>query len=288
MTRVLVTGATGNIGSKVVAELRDSGVLVRAFARDPDRAVVVLGGDVEIAAGDFAEPDSIRRALPGVDGVFLMCGNDPRQVEYETNVIDAAAAEHVGRIVMLSTVGAKVGAPAVFADQHGRIEEHLRACGVPAVILQSSYLMSNILGSAGTIARTGKFFLPAGEAHVAMIDPRDVAAAAAAVLTAGGHDGQTCLITGPAAITHTEVAEHLSAALGRAIEYVDVPDDAALAGLAQGGVPAWLAEQIVAVFQSLRAGVNSRTTDTFRELTGREARGFADFARDIATPFLTG
>ncbi|MGW4891360.1 SDR family oxidoreductase [Kitasatospora sp. NPDC004240] len=288
MTRVLVTGATGNIGSKVVAELRDRGVPVRAFVRDPGRAAALLGGDVDIAVGDFADPESIRRALPGVDRVFLMCGNDPRQVEYETNVIDAATAEHVGRIVMLSTVGAKVGAPAAFADQHGRIEQHLRACGVPAVILQSGYLMSNILGSAETIARTGKFFLPAGEARVAMIDPRDVAVAAAAVLTAGGHDGQTCVITGPEAITHAEVAEHLSAATGRVIEYVDVPDDAALAGLAQGGVPPWLAERIVAVFRSLRAGVNAHTTDTFRELTGREPRGFAAFARDVVAPVLTG
>ncbi|GAA0674325.1 SDR family oxidoreductase [Kitasatospora atroaurantiaca] len=287
MRTVLVTGATGNIGSKVVGELRGRGIPVRAFARDRGRAAAVLGSEVEVAVGDFAEPDSIRRALSGADRVFLMCGNDLRQVEYETNVIDAAVAEGVRRIVMLSTVGAEVGASAAFADQHGRIEQHLRDSGVPAVILRAGYLMSNILGSAQTIAQTGQFFVPTGEARMAMIDPRDVAAAAATVLTVDGHDGQTYLITGPRAITHEEVAEELSTATGRAIEFVDVPDEAALAGMAQTGMPQWLAEQIVAVFRSIREGVNAHTTETFRELTGREPRAFADFARDIATPLLT-
>jgi uncharacterized protein YbjT (DUF2867 family) len=82
MQKILVTGATGNVGSRVIHELRGRGVPVRAFVRDTDRAVGMLGG-VELAVGDFAAPASIQAALDGVDGVFLSCSNQPQQVEYE-------------------------------------------------------------------------------------------------------------------------------------------------------------------------------------------------------------
>jgi uncharacterized protein YbjT (DUF2867 family) len=106
MHTILVTGATGNVGSAVVGELGDRGLPVRAFVRDPDRAAAVLGPDVALAVGDFAEPASIRAALDGIDAVFLACGNVPPQVEYETRVIDAAARAGVRRLVKLSALGA--------------------------------------------------------------------------------------------------------------------------------------------------------------------------------------
>ncbi|MFD7259079.1 SDR family oxidoreductase [Streptomyces sp. NPDC059874] len=287
MATVLVTGATGNVGSKVATELCARGISVRSFVRDLDRAAAVLGGKTEMAHGDFAEPASVRRALDGVERMFLLCANDPRQVEYGTNAIDAAAAAGVRQVVMLSTIGAGAGSSTVFFDQHGRIEEHLRGSGIPAVVLRSSHMMSNILGSATTIRQAGRFFLPAGDARIAMVDPHDVATAAAAVLVTSGHDGRTHVLTGPEAITYAEVARLLSNVLGRPIEYVDVPDDAAVAGMAQAGLPQWIAEQVVDVFEALRGGENASTTSSVRELTGREPRGFEEFAR-WAAPLLVG
>ena len=279
MATVLVTGATGNVGSRAVDELRDRGIPVRAFVRDPQRAAVVLADATELAHGDFAQVDSVRRAMDGIERVLLICGNDPRQVEFGTAAIDAAARAGVRQIVMLSTIGAEAGSPTVFFDQHGRIEEYLHGSRIPGVVLRSSHLMSNLLGSVATIRRAGRFFLPAGDARIAMIDPRDVAAAAAAALTTDGHDGRTYVLTGPEAITYGDLARRLSGVVGRPIEFVDVPDEAALAGLAQAGLSPWLAEQVVAVFGALRDGVNASTTDSVRELTGREPRDIEDFAR---------
>ena len=105
MDTILVTGATGNVGSAVVAELGDRGLPVRAFVRDPDRAAAILGPDVELAVGDFADPASIRAALEGIEVVFLACANVPPQVEYEIRVIDAAARAGVRRLVKLSASG---------------------------------------------------------------------------------------------------------------------------------------------------------------------------------------
>ncbi|GAB7106682.1 SDR family oxidoreductase [Streptomyces phaeofaciens JCM 4814] len=279
MATVLVTGATGNVGSRAVDELRDRGIPVRAFVRDPERAAAVLGGLTDLAHGDFARVDSVRRAMDGIERVLLICGNDPRQVEFGTAAIDAAARAGVRRIVLLSTIGAEAGSPTVFFDQHGRIEEYLHGSRIPGVVLRSSHLMSNLLGSAATIRQAGRFFLPAGDARIAMIDPRDVAAAAAAALTTDGHDGRTHVLTGPEALTYGDVARRLSGVVGRPIEFVDVPDEAALAGLARAGLSPWLAEQVVAVFGALRDGVNASTTDTVRELTGREPRDIEDFVR---------
>ena len=136
MHTILVTGATGNVGSAVVAELGDRGLPVRAFVRDPDRAAAILGPDVELAVGDFPDPASIRAALEGIEVVFLACANVPPQVEYEIRVIDAAARAGVRRLVKLSALGAAPGSRVAFWDWHARIERHLEASGVPWVNLR--------------------------------------------------------------------------------------------------------------------------------------------------------
>ncbi|MFF8268037.1 SDR family oxidoreductase [Streptomyces sp. NPDC016562] len=287
MTTVVVTGATGNVGRHVVGELDRRGIPHRALTRDPGRAAAVLGPGPDLAQGDFADPDSLRAAFAGADQVCLSCANDPRQVENAANTIEAAATAGVRRIVLLSTVGAEAGAAKTFADQHGRIEQRLRSAGIPSVTLRSGFLMSNLLGSLPTIGQAGRMFLPADDARVAMIDPRDVAACAVAVLCGQGGDGETHVVTGPEALTFTEVARQLSTALGRPVEYVPVPHEAALGGMVGAGIPQWIAEGVVGVFQQLREGVNADTTDSVRRLTGHGPRPVADFARDLLAPLLT-
>ncbi|WP_327417956.1 SDR family oxidoreductase [Streptomyces sp. NBC_01233] len=151
MTTVVVTGATGNVGRHVVSELRRRGIPHRALARNPERATAVLGPGADLAQGDFTDPESLRSAFTGAEQAFLSCADDPRQVENAANAIEAAATAGVRQIVLLSTVGAEAGAETTFADQHGRIEHRLRSAGIPFVILRSSFLMSNPLGSLPTI-----------------------------------------------------------------------------------------------------------------------------------------
>jgi uncharacterized protein YbjT (DUF2867 family) len=235
--------------------------------------------------GDFSNPESVRRALEGVEGVFLACANDPRQVEYETGVIDAARQAGVMRIVKLSALGAEIGSPIAFWDWHGRIEEHLRASGVRFVVLRPTFNMTNLIGSAEAVRHTGSLFAPADGARVAMIDPRDIAAVAAIALAEDTHDGKTCTLTGPEAITFERVTEELSAVAGRRVEFVAVPDEAARQGMIEQGMPKFVAGQIVAVFGFLRRGAQDRATGAVRELTGREPRGLSRFARDHAELF---
>src|SRR5205809_4631957 len=134
MRTVLVTGATGNVGSRVVRELGRRGVSVRAFVRDQSKGARMLGAGVELVVGDFSDTASVARAVRGADAVFLASPNAPRQVEHEVTVIDAAANAGVGQIVKLSTVGAEIGSPLAFWDGHGRIERHLEQSRVSAVV----------------------------------------------------------------------------------------------------------------------------------------------------------
>ena len=285
MQKILVTGATGNVGSRVVEELRGRGVPVRAFVRDPGKAAAMLGEDVELALGDFDDEGSIRAALDGVDGVFLACSNQPRQVEYETRVIDAAEEMGARRIVKLSALGSEVGSPVAFWDWHARIENHLRASGVPFVVLRPTFSMANLLASAEAVQYTGKLFVPAGDAGISMVHPQDVAAVASIALVEGGYDGNTYTLTGPEAITFGQVAGYLWEAVGREIEYLNVPDEAALQSMIDQGLPEFVAAQIVTVFGILRGGAQERTTDSVRTLTGGDPYGFAAFARDYARLF---
>jgi uncharacterized protein YbjT (DUF2867 family) len=288
---IVVTGATGNAGSEVVRALAARGERVRAFARDPGKARQMLGADVELAVGDLADPGSVRAALQGAEALLLSCADDPRRVGWETAAIDAAAAAGVRRIVKLSAATAEPGSPVAFWDWHGRVEQYLRSCGTGWVILRAGWYMSNLLAAAPGVAAEGRLYAPAGEARIAMIDPRDVGAAAAAVLSSpgheatAGHDGQTYLLTGPRAITYTEVAAELSAATGNRVEFVDVPGDAAREAMIHDGMPGFVAEQIVAMFGRLRQGVAGQVSPDVEMLTGSAPRDFACFARDHARLF---
>jgi len=282
MNTILATGATGNVGSHLVRNLRGQDVSVRAFVRDPAKARAFLGDDVELAVGDYGDPHSIKAALHGVDRVFLLTPSHPQMVEYEGNVIDAAAAAGVRRIVKISTVGADPDSDGRFAAWQGRCEALLEASGLPAVILRSSYHMTNVLFFTESIRNAGKIFAPVDDAKIAMIDRRDLAAVAGLALTEDGHDGRTYLLTGPEAITYHDVATQLSQVIGKPVEFVDVPDEAALEATLQAGAPDWLAHGVAEVHRQLRRGVAAQTTDVVRVLTGCEPYSFADFVGDVA------
>jgi uncharacterized protein YbjT (DUF2867 family) len=284
MTTTLVTAATGTVGAAAASDLVQRGATVRAFTRDPDRASIVLHPDVEIVAGDLADTEAVRLAMKGVDSVLVACGNHPRQVALETNVIDAAA-EAVARVVKLSALHAEIDSPLAFWDAHGRIEQRLRDGTVAAVVLQPTYFMSNLLASAEAVRHTGQLFLPAGAAAVAMIDPRDVATVAAIALLDAAHDGATYRLTGPEALTFEEVANRLSLVTGRPVQFVDVPDAAARSAMVDAGAPEWVADNLVTLFGLLRSGLGSTVTGDVRSVTGRPPRSLADFARDHAHLF---
>jgi uncharacterized protein YbjT (DUF2867 family) len=283
--KILVTGATGHVGAHLVRALTERGQPPRAFVRDAEQAVRVLGPDADLAVGDFADRGSIARALDGIDRVFLGCGNVPGQVEFECAVIDEAAAVGVHRIVKLSGPRADVDSTLIFERWHGEIERHLRGSGVPSVVLRPRTYMTNLLAHAATIQQASQIFAAVGTAPISFVDPYDVAAVAAQVLVEAGHEGRIYEVSGPESLSHGQIAEELSIVLGRRIGYVDVHPEVARQAMLAEGVPESVTEFILGFFASVQTGSLAETTDVVRRLTGRDPRTFVQFARDHAAQF---
>jgi uncharacterized protein YbjT (DUF2867 family) len=227
---VVVFGATGNVGAAALRALQARGVDARAFTR--------------AAGDDLDDPASIARALDGADRVILSTPDGPEKVRREQAVIDASG--HVERLVKLS--GALPIPP---YDWHGAIEDHLRASGIPHAVIRAQFFTTNLQVFDGVLAA------PAGDAKVAMIDPRDVGEAAAAALF---EDRPEYRLSGPEPITFAHAARTLGA------RYVDLPPEA-LAGTR----PEWLARHLDGIFSLVRAGRFARVTDDLPALLRRPA-----------------
>ncbi|MDQ6726720.1 MAG: NAD(P)H-binding protein [Actinomycetota bacterium] len=280
--RVLVIGATGNVGSQAVQALVGKGVGVRAFSRDAGRAAG-LGPAVEAFEGDLDRPETLAPAFDGVDKVFVVAGGNNIPAE-DANVIDEAEKAGVGQVVLLSSLGVEHGVASGPMHQPG--EERLRASALPWTILRPSVFMSNALMWRDTILAQGVFYEPTGSGSHAMIHPGDIGAVAAEVLTSDGHDGRTYELTGPEAVTSAQCAAALAAALSIDVRHVDVPDQAFHEGLSQAGLPPMLIDSLAGYFAMVKAGEFAMVTSTMRDLLGRPGRTFDEWAVENRAAFV--
>ena len=281
----LVVGATGTVGSEVVAALRARGARVRGLVRDVARARATLGDEVELAEADLGDPAAVRRALDGVARVFLLTANSPVQLDHERAVLDAAAAAGVQRVVKLSAISADPGSASSFLAAHGRAEALLARSGLPAVVLRPNFFMSGLLAAADTVRAEGRIYGTFGDGRAAMVHPRDVGEAAAAALLDPGHTGRTYVLSGPEPVTYAEAAARLGAVLGRPVEYVDIPPDGLRGALGAAGLPGWLVEGIVEIQAQVRAGIAAMPTDGVELLTGHPPRDLDAYLRERAPAF---
>ncbi len=282
---ILVTGATGHVGSELVRLLAEQGAPARALVHSPDKAAPIQHLGLETALGDFEQPDTLDVAMKGCDQLFLLAPPTPRQPQQEQHVIDAARRAGVGHVVKQSVPWAGADAPVVFSRWHGQIEEDLAQSGLAYTLLRPSSFMQNFLMSAQQVADQGVLYGMFGEGRVAFIDARDVAAVAAELLTSPGHQGASYTLTGPEALSAVEVAERLAAATGRQVRSVDLGPDGYRQALAGAGMPGWLVDGVVEGNTMLAAGHGATVTDEVARLTGRPPRTFAQFAADHRVAF---
>jgi uncharacterized protein YbjT (DUF2867 family) len=284
---IVVFGATGNIGPLLIKTLVSRGVRVRAVVRDTGRAKALLPG-AELVEGDLERPATVKAALDGATRVFCGVGGPrgtERLVEAECRLIDAAAAAGVVQYVKTSGIDSRPDAPSKIQRIHGQIEAHLAGAGIGRTILRPSFFLQNLLGMGAAIAQ-GALPLPTGQARAGLIDARDIAEVAAHVLTGEQHLGQTYTLTGPASLSHGEVAAILSAQLGKAVHHIDVPPSAFYeAGVAMG-LPAWFVDWLTDVFvQVFATGQAARVTGDVPRILGRAARSCEQFVADHKAAF---
>jgi len=283
---ILVTGATGLNGTALVRKLSTKGVPLRALVRNAAKAAEIAAlPNVEIAIADMAKPETLRPALAGVDRAMLNSSADPAMVEVQSNFIAAAAKAGVRHVVKLSGIMPELDSPFRFARMHGEIEKRLEASGMAFTHLRAGEFMPSYFRQVPMILAKGALFLPMGNQRIASIDIGDLAEIAAIVLTNPGHEGKIYPLTGPEALTMTEVAERLSAATGKTIKYINVPPEDVRKAQLAAGVPPYIADALAELFAERRKGKESQVWPIAQTLLGRRPTSFAEFAARNAAIF---
>lgn len=276
---ILVTGATGRVGSTAVRSLLERGQSVRAGVH---RQPLAIDG-VETCAIDFDRPETFPPALEGIDRLFLIS----REVGHEKAMVKAAREAGIERIVKLASFRADKDTFLV-GQLHREIERQIEGSGMAWTFLRPNYLMQNfVMLMADDIREDNAFYDSIGDARISCIDARDVGAVAARVLTEPGHEGAAYDLSGPEAIGYHEAAAMLSEALGRTISYVPIGDDEFRKKLQALGVPEEYVEIFVDVNRQTRLGnaEDHIVTASVEEVTGRPPTPFAQFCRDYASAF---
>lgn len=229
-----MTGATGEVGSRLAVRLAAAGVRQRLVVRDASRATVLPDTEVR-QASNYAGGEEMRAALDGAHTLFFVPAAEASdRVEQHKTALDAAIAAGVRRIVYLSFFGAAPDATFTLGRDHWHTEEHIRATGLRWTFLRMN-LYTDFIPSM--VAPDGAIRGPAGDGRLAAILRDDVAAAGAAALTSEGHDNRVYDLTGPEAFSFAEAAELMSRASAKPIRFLDQTDDEAFASRASSGAP---------------------------------------------------
>ena len=270
---ILITGASGNVGKEVLKQAVLAGLRVRAAYQALNTAAVPDG--VEPVRVDFNQPQTLQAALAGVERVFLVGPPTQQLIPLERKAVDVIARSEVRHLVKLSAMG---GRDAVFPRQHAESEDYIRSIGIACTFLRPNGFMQNLVNySAPSIRTIGKFYGSEGDGKISMIDIRDVAAAAVAVLSREVESGQVYTLTGPEALSNSQVAEKLSKVLGREIEFLNLPPDDLKTALIGAGVPAWNANALIDLQRLYREGKAAAVTEDVHRILGREPRRLEQF-----------
>ena len=257
--------------------LATKGVPLRLLVRDPDRAPDLPGATPVVAP--FADGDAVRAALEGVETAFMVSASEAAdRAQQHVTFVEAAAAAGVRHLVYLSFQGASPESTFTFARDHAVTEEAIRASRMSWTFLWDSFyadFMPGLVGDAGIIRG------PGGDGRVAVVAQDDIADAAAAVLLdPAAHAGRTYTLTGPAALSFTEIAAIVGEASGREVRYVDETLDEARASRAGYGAPDWEVAGWISTYTAVAAGEHAEVTGDVEALTGHPATSL----REVLAP----
>ena len=277
---IIVLGATGTVGREVVGQLTGAGVRPLALVRS-GRGPQLIDEAIGQVTADLDHPGAIDAALDGVDRLFLLTRQTSRQLAQETAVIAAAARAGIGRVVKLSVFRADETSALQIARQHRQAERILQDSGLQHTVLRPVFFMQNLFA----MVRNGAIATAARDGRVAMIDARDIAAAAVAALTTVPACGRIYTLTGPEAVSFDQVAEVISGQSGRAVRHLRVPAEAVSERLLGFGAEPWFADDMGTLQGMLAEGYEDVVTADLSSFVGQAGTTVDRFVADFAARF---
>jgi uncharacterized protein YbjT (DUF2867 family) len=282
--KILVTGATGNTGAELLKALERREVRVKAGVRNPDTEGKPAAESVEWTALDFEQPLTFSEALREVDKVFLLRPPAISDVKkYLFPFVDACVKAGVKQLVFLSLaeVENRTYVP------HYKVEQYIRQSGLPYTFLRPAFFMQNLSTThVEEIKKDRVLFLPAGKGKTAFVDVRDVAEAAAIVLTEAGHLNTAYELTGTQALDYYEIADMLSRELGKTITYKNPSPLRFFVHEWRKGRPVVFTIVMIGLYALTKYGKADQLSDDLRRLLGREPISFARFVKDYRQCWL--
>jgi len=281
---VLITGASGTVGREVLREVAQIGVKFCAMYRSKEEAAKVSPG-IRTVVADFSDAKSLQGALEGVESVFLVCSPVQQLVELEGNMIDACKKGGVKKTVLNSALGAG-DYDKSFPSWHRKVEDKLKSSGMEYVILRPNGFMQNILAFlAPSIRAQGAFYDAMGNTKTSYVDVRDVAAVAAKVLTARGHEEKIYELNGPEALTQDEIAKRIAEKSGKAVSHVNIPREAHEKAMLELGMPEWQVKALIELQDYYVSGRAAAVDGVVEKVLARRARTMDAFLTENAGEF---
>ncbi|SDG30360.1 NmrA/HSCARG family protein [Dyella sp. 333MFSha] len=289
---ILVTGATGSIGSAVIERLAAEGAPVRALTRAPGNYKAPAG--VQSVAGDMTDIPSMRAALQGVDTLFLLNAVVPDELTQALATLGLAREAGIQRIVYLSVLNGDRFTDVPHFTVKYAVERAIEQFDLPATVLRPSYFMQNDANIKDVIAQHGVYPMALGKVGVSMVDTRDIADVAAASLlrrsrASGALPREVIELVGPDAITGEGAAAIWSEALGRPVAYGGDDLDAAEANIARQQ-PSWAAYDLRLMLARFHADgmlAKPAANGIMTSVLGRAPRSYRDFVRETVASMTT-
>lgn len=284
MGKILVTGATGNIGSRLVENLKGKNLEVIAGVSSLSKGGRFVKQGIDTTIINFTRPETLETALEGVDRLFLLLPLAEPMVTWGRQVIAAAQTAGVQFILRSSGLGADPDTGYELGKTHGLIDQALRESGIPFAIIRPNSFMQNYVNFFGAGIRDQQaLYLAQGQGRISLIDVRDIAAVAAAILAdPGSHRRQSYDLTGPEALTNEEIAGIISRVLGKTVTYHDIDEETYRQEMLRLGVPKWNIQVLESLNRRIKLGLTAEVNSQVRMLTGKGANSFSRFAEDQA------
>jgi uncharacterized protein YbjT (DUF2867 family) len=277
---ILITGATGTIGSQATKALLAAKASVRVGLRDPAKGAALAKAGAQVVRFDFEDASTYADAFADVERVFLLTPFIEHFVPHVQRAAEAAKAAGVKFIVRMSAFGADPDAADGLSKHHGQAEEAVKATGLQWTVLRPTFFQDNVLTYQSGAVAQGSVYGASHGGQVAYISSKDVGEVVAQVLLdPSAHVGETYELTGPAAVTDESVAAELSKAAGKPVAYVDLTGDQLMQGQLGAGTPHWMAEHLVALEGVKAAGWAAEVSDAVPSILGRPAESYASFVQ---------